>query len=136
MHEWALAEGVIETARKVAEEKDIDEVGDVRVLIGQLQQIEADIFRFALDELLKKSDERVRGASCLIDIEPAMLECRPCSHRWPLGDELDKLGEDEAEAIHFVPELAHAYVRCPSCGSPDFRVTGGRGVSIASVEAR
>ena len=42
--------------------------------------------------------------------------------------------DDAAEAIHFVPELAHAFMRCPDCGSPDFEVAAGRGVAISGIE--
>ena len=40
---------------------------------------------------------------------------------------------DDLEAIHLLPETIHVYGRCPSCGSPDFEVVRGRGVSIGSV---
>ena len=30
------------------------------------------------------------------------------------------LEKDESEAIHFLPELAHTFIRCPQCGGPDF----------------
>jgi hydrogenase nickel incorporation protein HypA/HybF len=40
----------------------------------------------------------------------------------------------EREAVHFLPEAAHAYLRCPRCGSVDFDVAAGRGVSIVSIE--
>ena len=43
------------------------------------------------------------------------------------------LDEQTREAIHFLPEAAHAFIRCPSCKSPDYRVQAGRGVSIASI---
>ena len=38
------------------------------------------------------------------------------------------------EAIHFIPELAHAFLECPSCQSPDFELLQGRGVSIGAIE--
>ena len=45
-----------------------------------------------------------------------------------------KLNEDESEAIHFIPEVFLVHTRCPKCGSPDFEITTGRGVSIASIK--
>jgi len=134
MHEWALAEGVIETARKMADKREAGSAFSVRVHIGQLQQIETEIFRFAMDELVVESDAVVKSTKFEIVIDPTTLECRNCEHVWPLADGLNGLGEEEAEAIHFVPELAGAYVRCPSCGSPDFRVRDGRGVAVEFVE--
>ena len=134
MHEWALAEGVIETALQAADEHGMEAVSSIDVRIGQLQQIETDIFSFAMTSILAESERRVRGASFDLTIEPATLECRKCSTVWKLDDDLEKLSEAEAEAVHFVPELAHVYIRCPACGSPDFHVARGRGVWIAGVE--
>jgi hydrogenase nickel incorporation protein HypA/HybF len=45
-----------------------------------------------------------------------------------------KLSEDDSESIHFIPEIAFAHFRCPKCGSPDFEIVTGRGVSILSIK--
>ena len=45
-----------------------------------------------------------------------------------------KLNEDESEAIHFIPEVAFVHTRCPKCGSPDFEIQKGRGVSITQIK--
>jgi len=42
--------------------------------------------------------------------------------------------EDESEAIHFIPEVAFVHARCPKCGSPDFEIMTGRGVSITLIK--
>jgi hydrogenase nickel incorporation protein HypA/HybF len=44
------------------------------------------------------------------------------------------VSEDTAEAIHFVPEVAHTYIKCPSCGSPDFEIVEGRGVWLENIK--
>ncbi len=49
------------------------------------------------------------------------------------GGERKELGENEQEAIHFVPEAAHAFIRCPACGSPDFEISKGRGVWVERI---
>jgi hydrogenase nickel incorporation protein HypA/HybF len=41
--------------------------------------------------------------------------------------------ENVQENIHFIPEVAHVYVKCPRCESPDFEVLKGRGVWINKV---
>jgi hydrogenase nickel incorporation protein HypA/HybF len=61
----------------------------------------------------------------------AELKCRVCGHKWIFGKE--KMNEEIAEAIHFVPEIAHTYVKCPKCGSPDFEILQGRGIWLESV---
>jgi hydrogenase nickel incorporation protein HypA/HybF len=44
------------------------------------------------------------------------------------------LSSEVAEAIHFIPEIAHTYMRCPRCHSPDFEVIAGRGVWVAALQ--
>lgn len=52
-------------------------------------------------------------------------------HGWAFSD--CDLDEATCEAIHFLPEVAHTFISCPNCGSPDFRVTAGRDVSVVSI---
>lgn len=47
---------------------------------------------------------------------------------------IKKLDKDKAEAVHFVPEVAHTYIKCQKCGSPDFKIASGRGVWLDSIE--
>jgi hydrogenase nickel incorporation protein HypA/HybF len=129
MHEWALAEGVITTARRVAEEEDLDEITEVTVAIGELQQIEVDIVEFALDQL---RTPRMENTVFNLVKSPAKFNCRKCSRQWTFSTE--DMDEEVSEAIHFVPEMAHVYIKCPGCGSPDFEVLQGRGVWLESIK--
>jgi hydrogenase nickel incorporation protein HypA/HybF len=54
--------------------------------------------------------------------------------RQQLGVQQENVEENELEAIHFVPEIAHTYLRCPKCDSPDFEILGGRGVTLQTVK--
>jgi len=132
MHEWALAEGVISTALEVAEDENAEELKSINIKIGSLQQVEIDIFRNALEEISEGT--MAEGSDMNIEIESAVLECRACGHEWDFDESLEDLDEVETESIHFVPDLAHTYIRCPECGSPDFEIEKGRGVWLDSVE--
>ncbi|MFX1486425.1 MAG: hydrogenase nickel incorporation protein HypA [Promethearchaeota archaeon] len=134
MHEWALAEAVITTALKVSREKGLEKVSRITVKIGKLQQVELDLFRFAIGEIKKTQGPTLEKADIEIEIEEAVLECRACHKKWLFKESLERLRPDDAEAIHFIPEVAHVYIRCPECNSPDFEVLKGRGVWIASIE--
>ena len=129
MHEWALAEGVVTTAVRVAEEQGLEEITEVTVSIGELQQIEHDVFRFALEQLRHPI---MKNAEFVLESIGAKLKCRVCGEEW--GFIPDTMDEEVSEAIHFLPEVAHAYLSCPSCGSPDFRVLEGRGVILSSIK--
>ena len=43
MHEWALAESILTTAIEAAEKEKLKIVTEIRISIGELQQIEKDI---------------------------------------------------------------------------------------------
>jgi hydrogenase nickel incorporation protein HypA/HybF len=128
MHEWALAEAAVETVRREAAGR---RVLGVRLAFGELQQVDRDIFEAAVRELAPEAS--IDAAAFTVEVETARFVCRGCGRSWGL-DATPDLGDDEREAIHLLPEAAHAYVRCPGCGSADFDVAAGRGVSIASIE--
>jgi hydrogenase nickel incorporation protein HypA/HybF len=134
MHEMALAEAVIDTALEVAEREEIDSIRRLVVRIGELQNIQTDVFEFALREIMPASEKRLASMEVVLEQEPARFRCRPCEREFALSEIPGPQGEDQSEAIHFIPELAHSYLRCPACNSPDFEVAAGRGVSIASIE--
>jgi hydrogenase nickel incorporation protein HypA/HybF len=129
MHEWALAEAIIDAALEAAEKESFTEITEVTIKVGELQQIEHDILRFALSHL---KTEKFRKTKFRIETEKAQLKCRACGNSWAFNKK--KLGENASEAIHFVPEVAHTYVNCPKCGSPDFEILEGRGILIQSVK--
>lgn len=143
MHEWALAESVIREAAGYAAREKLASVSEVGVLLGELQAIDREIFDFALKELVKTSfqspsgpffKKKGGGSSCRFRLlkEPAAFKCKACSKIFTLKV-LKRTGE-EAENIHFIPEMAHTFLKCPACKSPDFDITAGRGVSIKHIK--
>ena len=129
MHEWALAEAVITGARQIAEKEKLREIKEVTIKVGELQQVEEDILRFALSQLKPAS---FKNAEFHIERAKTTLKCRVCGNTWLFSK--NKLDENTAEAIHFVPEVAHAYIKCPICGSPDFEIVEGRGIWLESIK--
>jgi len=129
MHEWALAEAVISAASQIAEKEELKEVAEVKIKVGELQQIELDILEFALSQLKPAKFKRAKFS---IELAKAELKCRVCGHKWFFKKE--EVDASTAEAIHFVPEIAHTYIKCPKCGSPDFEILEGRGVWLESIK--
>ena len=134
MHEWALAESVICTISDETIKNKLSRISSVAVKIGELQQINIEIFRFALDTVLSSYEIPVDKTNILLETELSTLKCNVCENEWSFGENIKKIPGDEAEAIHFIPEIAHTYIRCPACGSPDFTIKKGRGVWIESIE--
>jgi hydrogenase nickel incorporation protein HypA/HybF len=128
MHEWALAEATVETVKREAAGC---RVLGVRLAFGELQQVDRDVFAAALADLAPAAG--IDAAAFEVAVEPARFACRACAAAWVLA-EVPALSEDDREAIHLLPEAAHAYLCCPRCGSVDFDVVAGRGVTIAEIE--
>lgn len=126
MHELALAEAVVTAALETAKKNGLVKVTRIEVRVGELQQIDPEAFRFAIEEMIE--------AVVDVSAEPARFRCRRCGHDYALVDTPGPGGHEASEAIHFIPELAHAFLRCPACESPDFTVTGGRGVTLGAIE--
>ena len=129
MHEWALAEAIIASASEVAEKENLKQIKEVKIKIGELQQIELDILEFAFSQL---KPAKFKNANFSIEIVRAKLKCRVCDYKWFFRKEV--LDKDTSEAIHFIPEVAHVYIKCPKCGSPDFEILQGRGVWLQSIK--
>ncbi len=129
MHEWALAEAVLVSAKEIAEKEKLKEVTEVTIKVGELQQVEPDILRFALSQM---KSEIFKNAKFHILKAKSTLKCRVCGTAWQFN--LKKLDKNTAEAIHFVPEVAHSYIKCPKCGSPDFEIVSGRGVWLENIK--
>lgn len=134
MHEYALADAVLRAALKTAEKEGLDRVTRIVVTVGELQQIRTDLFEQALRDVLPGDEPRLRGLDVEVNLDPARFRCRSCDRVFALAEAAGERGDDEAEAIHFVPELAHAFLACPGCNSPDFEFEGGRGVALTSIE--
>jgi len=134
MHEWALAESILTAAVEESKKEKIKKITQINIALGELQQIENDIFRFALNEITKEQDKIFKKTKFLIKKEKSILKCKNCENTWSFSDMKKKLSKDEEESIHFIPEVALVHARCPSCGSPDFEITTGRGVSITRIK--
>jgi hydrogenase nickel incorporation protein HypA/HybF len=127
MHEWALAEAIILSVVEEAK-KSRKNVFNVEVIVGELQSVDLEVFKFALNELktLAEQEQGVLIKSLKIYRERAKFRCNRCGFEWELSNE--KLSEDAKEAVHFVPEVIHTYLQCPRCKSHDFEIVSGRGV--------
>ena len=129
MHEWALAEAIIATASEIANKEKLKKVTEIDIKVGELQQIEKEILQFALSQL---KPANFMNTKFHITKAKTILQCRNCGKTWLF--EKKKLEETIAEAIHFIPEVAHSYIKCPKCGSPDFEITKGRGIWLENIK--
>ncbi len=128
MHEWALAEAILKTAEKIAMKEKLVKVSEIKIGFSELQRPDFEILQFALDNY---KSGILEGCKFNISKFDTMLKCRVCENVWQF--DLNDTEENTAEAIHFIPEVAHAYKTCPRCGSPDFIIESNRGVWIENI---
>lgn len=127
VHEWALAEAIVEHVKaRLGKDRALRKLV---ISLGELQAIDEEILRFSLTEILKSEGIGLHELEFIR--EPAILKCRKCGHEWGLKEV--GLSDEVREAIHFVPEVAHSFIRCPKCGSRDFEVVKGRGIYLVEV---
>lgn len=134
MHEWALAESILTAAVEIAEKEKMKKITEITVGLGELQQIAIDIFKFAIDELIKENKDKLSDTKIKIQTIESALKCNNCANEWKFSEMKKKINDEEGESIHFIPEVAFVHTRCPSCGSPDFKITTGRGVTITQIK--
>jgi len=134
MHEWALAESILAAAVEAAKKEKMKKITQITVGLGELQQIAMDVFEFALDAIKKDHKKELGDVNIKIETIESNLKCNNCSNEWKFSDMKKNISGDEGEAIHFIPEVAFVHTRCPKCGSPDFEITTGRGVSITQIK--
>ncbi|MEM1694968.1 MAG: hydrogenase nickel incorporation protein HypA [Desulfurococcaceae archaeon] len=125
MHEWAVAESIVLYLKN----KGVTKARKVVVYLGILQNLDKDALLFAVSELAK-NEGLILDSVEFADEEP-LFRCNTCGYAWKL--DTGSLSDDVREAVHFIPEVVHAYFKCPSCGSRDFEVVQGRGVSRIEV---
>lgn len=123
-----MAEGVCKYVASAARGKKLKKV---RIALGELQSVDEEVLKFTLAELLKMEGFEVGENVIEFSVRQAVLQCRRCGHSWRLDE--SGLSEEEREAVHFIPEVIHAYTSCPKCSSRDFEVIEGRGVEILEV---
>ncbi|MCD6368889.1 MAG: hydrogenase maturation nickel metallochaperone HypA [Thermoproteales archaeon] len=143
MHEWSIAEGIVRSLEAFAEKNSIKRFVAVEINVGELAMLDLDVLNEAL-KTISQEHERTRNTVFKLRIEHVTFTCNKCGCKWGLqrGLETIKGSEDlmieDLEGgydlpLHYMPELVYALMRCPSCGSRDYKVEGGRGVRIISV---
>ena len=138
MHEFSLAHGVIQTLINLVKQNMLKTIDLIEISVGEMSQIDVELLSFWLRELSKETP--IKSAEFKITVERSRYRCRSCGYEWSWEDVknsvLKELCEEEEECdnpIHFIPELANVFMKCPKCQSPDFEIIGGTGVKILRV---
>lgn len=122
MHEWVLAEGLLRIVLQATRGR----VKEIWVKIGELRQLDEEIFRFAFSSLSRGT--RAEKAELKILTVPAKGKCPKCSTEFDLGS----LAPSEKELVHFFPSIVGA-LGCTKCGNPRLQLESGKEFVVDSV---
>ncbi len=129
MHEWSIAECIVSSIIGKLEKKQRSKmIQEIRIIVGKLQSIDLEIFKYALIELFKAKSYIIKKIN--IEEEDIVFRCRVCKTEFKLSE----LDEYKKEMIHFLPELCFSFIECPNCGSCDFQVKKGRDLKVAYIK--
>lgn len=142
MHEFGIAQGIVDYAIFEADRKNASKVVEIQVDVGELTMVERPILSHALRLLM--AGPRLGGCKVRIRKKAVLFTCRKCSASLPMSEVMKQIGRvpedllvrepDSKEVpMHFLPSLYPAFIHCPNCGSADLEATGGEGVSIRSM---
>lgn len=111
MHEFGIAENILEAAREAARANEARRVDVVRVRVGALSGVVEEALRFAFDALA----DGTMAAGARLEIEPAPVRCycETCD------------AEFVAAPLNYV---------CPACGRASSDIRGGRELNMLSFE--
>ena len=112
MHELSIVEALIEQVeREVRRVEQQGRVVELYLSVGRLSGVNPDSIRFAV-ELLAPGTV-IEGAELHITEPPAVCQCREC------------------DAATDIEQLV---TQCPACGSGQIQITGGRDLTLNSIE--
>jgi len=128
MHELSLSKATYKSILKIVQNKnkDLNEIKEIILGIGEIQNIDIEIFLQSLENYLP-------NIKINYEIIKAKIKCNKCFNEWFYSDSLNSLDEDQKESIHFIPETIYLFIRCNKCNSNDFEIIDGRGIFILDL---
>jgi len=111
MHEMAIAQGILNIVLNTAIENQVGKVTNIKLLIGQMTQIEPESLKFGFAALSMGSI--AEGASVEITIVPLVGQCNSCRQKFAV------------ERYCFL---------CPNCNSANVTVLSGRELAVEYLE--
>ena len=111
MHELAVTESILSIANQAAAENHGSKVTDIYLVIGQLSSIVDDSVQFYWDHISQGTVSE--GATLHFERRPAILRCKSCDHKYPLGEILQ---------------------RCPKCQSTDVYIESGEELLVDHID--
>ncbi|MEN6414684.1 MAG: hydrogenase maturation nickel metallochaperone HypA [Veillonellales bacterium] len=111
MHEMALAQGILDIALRTAAENGAVRVGRIKVLVGQMTQVEPEALKFGFEALA--AETIAAGAELDLTAVPLVGRCDDCGQEFTIRGCL---------------------FLCPRCQSGEVKIVSGRELRVEYVE--
>ncbi len=111
MHELAITEGIIEAAVPAAKKAGAKKILEIRLKIGELSGVFPEYIQEYFD--MASEDTIAKGAVLKVETIRAAIKCGICGY----------------EGV-----IDRKKIKCPKCGSIDFKLTAGREYYVDSLE--
>lgn len=113
MHEFGVTEGLVEIVETEARRAGAERVAEVHVTIGELSTFVDESIEFYFSELSRGT--LAEGAQLIFNTVAAVAWCDVCD-------------------LEFHPDSA--FLVCPHCHNPVFKLTRGRELYVDSIEIK
>ena len=117
MHEFSMAQGILNAVLETAEANDADKVTDIVIEIGRLAMLNPEQLKFMLDILVE--DTIAAEANIVLEDIDVEIKCYNCDYEG-IGD------VDDSD--HYAPMIL-----CPKCESHRVNVLNGKDVTIKNI---
>lgn len=115
MHETSLMFDILRTVEASMKDYNIDEVTEIKLVIGNINNILPDALRFAFDSF-KGQPPLAEDAKLILEERVPEAECKTCGNKFVIASMLD--------------------FACPSCGKNDIKLIGGEELYIEYYKGR
>lgn len=112
MHEFSIADSLVEQIRDIAAEQGLPAIDRVELEVGEIRQVVPDIMQLAFRETARGTP--AEAAELVIEEIEARAECRRCQ-------------------TNFRPTTWD--YSCPDCGVADAQMLAGNSLILKSIEA-
>ncbi|MCQ2738115.1 MAG: hydrogenase maturation nickel metallochaperone HypA [archaeon] len=117
MHEFSMAQGILNAVLETAEANDADKVTDIVIEIGRLAMLNPEQLKFMLDILVE--DTIAAEANIVLEDIDVEIKCYNCDYEG-IGD------VDDSD--HYAPMIL-----CPKCESHRVNVLNGKDVTVKTI---
>ena len=124
MHEFSVAQSVVETVIQVARQHNARQVQEVNLEVGEVALVNVDQLGWHIQMLIQGTI--AEGMNLKWTNVPTMIRCMGC------GYEGGVRYEEKDPTTHFaVPTFG-----CPQCGCPRTTITSGRDLRVVDISVR